>query len=152
MNWAIYLSGEIHSDWREDIARGIRQKQLPITLLSSVVDHKASDECGAKILGDESNSFWKDHKSAKINAIRNRTLIEKASIVIVRFGHNYRQWNAAFDAGIAATLGKSLITIHDPELDHALKEIDAAALATTRTIEQVIDILEYITIGNSKDS
>ena len=52
---------------------------------------------------------------------------------------------AAFDAGYAVAKGKSLITIHPPDLTHALKEIDAAAMATTENTEQVIEILTYIT-------
>ena len=116
-----------------------------IETTSAVTDHRASDHCGVEILGEEESSFWKDNKGARINRIRNQTLIAKADIVIVRFGQKYRQWNAAFDAGYAIALSKPLITIHDEELDHALKEFDSAANATARSTEQVIEILRYIT-------
>jgi YtoQ family protein len=143
-NLTIYLSGEIHTDWRDQIARGIREANLPITCLAPVTDHAQSDDCGVEILGEESTPFWKDHKGAKINAIRTRTSIERADLVVVRFGEKYRQWNAAFDAGYAAAQGKPIITLHDPELTHALKEVDGAAQAVAETPEQVVEILKYI--------
>ncbi|MGD8569982.1 MAG: YtoQ family protein [Gammaproteobacteria bacterium] len=145
--WTVYLSGEIHSDWRERVLQGAQQQDLPVRFLSPVTDHASSDDCGARILGEESEPFWRDHKGAKINAIRTRIFIEKADIVVVRFGDKYRQWNAAFDAGYAAALGKSVVTLHDPELTHALKEVDGAALATAQTPEQVVNILHYVITG-----
>ena len=145
MNLKVYLSGEIHSDWRQQISTGVKQADLPITLSSPITDHDASDDCGIKILGEEEEPFWKDHKGAKINAIRNRTLIDKADVVVVRFGEKYRQWNAAFDAGYAAAKGKPIITLHPAEHTHALKEVDAAALAVAQKPQQVVEILKYIT-------
>ncbi len=147
MSWNIYLSGEIHSDWRDQIARGISAAELPITLSTPVTDHASSDDCGDGILGAEDQPFWKDHKASKINAIRTRKLIEEADVVVVRFGDKYKQWNAAFDAGYAAALGKAMIILHDPELTHALKEVDAAALAVAKTPEQVVDIMRYVISG-----
>jgi YtoQ family protein len=143
MNWNVYLSGEIHTDWRERIAAGVREKSLPVTLLAPVTDHAASDDCGVNILGPEDSGFWKDHKGAGVNAVRTRTLLGKADVVVVRFGEKYKQWNAAFDAGYAAALGKTLITLHPPEHNHALKEVDRAAFAVAETPEQVVDILAY---------
>ncbi len=143
--WVVYLSGEIHSDWRERIQDGVQQADLPVSLVAPVTDHAKSDDCGVKILGAEKNSFWHDQKGARINAIRTRTLIKHADIVVVRFGDKYRQWNAAFDAGFAAALGKSLITLHDPDINHALKEVDGAANSVCQTPEQVVDILQYVT-------
>ncbi len=143
-NWTVYLSGEIHSDWRDRIAEGASAADLPVTLTGPILDHAASDDCGVEILGPEAEKFWKDRKGAGINAIRTRTLIRAADVVVVRFGPKYRQWNAAFDAGYAAALGKPLVTLHDEDLDHALKEVDAAAEATAREPEQVVRILEYV--------
>lgn len=145
MQWTVYLSGEIHTDWREQIAKGIVEAGLSVRLLSPVTDHGASDTCGVKILGEEEKPFWVDHKGASINAIRTRTYIDKADIVVVRFGDKYRQWNAAFDAGYAAAHGKSIITVHEPGLTHALKEVNAAAMASCETPEQVVEILKYVT-------
>ena len=144
MSYTVYLSGEIHSDWRDQIIRGIRKHQLDIEVLNPITDHESSDNVGEEILGSEQNPFWKDHKSAKINAIRTTTYINRADIIVVRFGNKYRQWNAAFDAGIASGLGIPLIVMHDPELTHPLKEVDASALAVTETPQQVVKILQYI--------
>ncbi len=146
-SWSVYLSGEIHSDWRERIRSGSESAGLGIEFLSPVTEHAASDDVGVRILGPEGNNFWHDHKSAKINAIRTRTLIERADLVVVRFGDQYRQWNAAFDAGYAAALGLPLIVLHDSEHTHALKEVDAAALAVAETPEQVVRILDYVIEG-----
>lgn len=147
MNWNLYLSGEIHTDWRERIEAGIKAANLPITLFAPVTDHESSDDCGDRILGPEEQPFWKDHKASKINSIRTRTLIEKADVVVVRFGDKYRQWNAAFDAGYAAALGKSVISLHDPDLTHPLKEVDAAALAVAQTPEEIVEIMKYVITG-----
>ncbi|KZM48365.1 YtoQ family protein [Labrenzia sp. OB1] len=146
--WRVFLSGEIHTDWRETIMDQSNALDLPVEFSAPVTDHAASDDCGAVILGDESNKFWYDNKGAKVNAIRTRTLIEKADIVVVRFGDKYKQWNAAFDAGYASALGKSLIVLHDPSLTHPLKEVDAAALAVAEKPSQVVDILRYVIRGH----
>ena len=146
-NWTVYLSGEIHSDWREQIKSGIDKAGLPIDILGPVTDHASSDDCGATILGEEDNPFWRDHKGAKMNAIRTRTMIDRSDVVVVRFGDKFKQWNAAFDAGYATALGKPVITLHDPALTHALKEVDAAALAVAETPQQVVQALSYAITG-----
>ena len=145
--WKIYLSGEIHSDWRERIESGVEEAGLPVELSAPVTDHAASDDAGVGTLGEEGEPFWRDHMGAGVNAIRTQTLIRDADIVVVRFGDKYRQWNAAFDAGCAAALGKPIVTLHDSEFDHALKEVDRAAQATARTAEQVVDLLRYVIGG-----
>ncbi len=145
--WRVYLSGEIHTDWRERIEAGVKTAGLPVALFAPVTDHAASDDCGVAILGAEEQGFWKDNKGAKVNAIRTRTLIEKCDIVVVRFGDKYKQWNAAFDAGYAAALGKPLIVMHDPALTHPLKEVDGAALAVAETPEQIVALLRYAITG-----
>jgi YtoQ family protein len=147
MAFTVYLAGEIHSDWREQIAAGAREAGLDAEFTSPVTDHGASDDVGAAILGEEADSFWRDHKGAGVNAIRTQGLLRDADLVVVRFGDKYKQWNAAFDAGFAAALGKPLLTLHPPEHDHALKEIDRAAMATARTPEQVVEILRYVLRG-----
>ena len=143
-NWNIYLAGEIHSDWRDRIIAGAEEQKLPITFSGPVTDHDASDLCGVQILGEEAQAFWQDRKGASINAIRTANMIGQADIVVVRFGPKFKQWNAAFDACYAAALNKSLIILHEEEHNHALKEVDAAANATARTPEQVVEILNYV--------
>lgn len=145
MTLKVYLSGEIHTDWRDRIIEGA--SGLDVSFSGPVTDHDASDDCGAAILGREENKFWHDHKGAKLNAIHTRRGIGEADVVVVRFGDKYRQWNAAFDAGVASALGKSLIVLHGPEHQHALKEIDAAALAVAERPEQVVQILRYVLTG-----
>ena len=143
MTFKVYLSGEIHTKWRKDIVNKCNELNLDIEFLSPVLNHELSDDIGVKILGKEENKFWHDNKGAKINAIRARTSINKADIVIVRFGEKYKQWNAAFDAGYASALNKSLIIMHGDEHQHALKEIDSAANAVTKNTEEIVNILKY---------
>ncbi|RLK02780.1 YtoQ family protein [Ruegeria conchae] len=141
----VYLSGEIHTDWREQIIGGA--EGLDIEFSSPVTDHDASDDCGVAILGAEPNKYWHDHKGAMVNAIRTRKGISDADVVVVRFGDKYKQWNAAFDAGYAAALGKSIIVLHGADHQHALKEVDAAALAVAEEPAQVVEILRYVETG-----
>ncbi len=143
MNWNVYLSGEIHTDWREQIKSGAASLNLPVIFTSAVTDHEASDAAG-DLLGAEDDSFWRDHKSSKVNSIRTKTLIEHCDIAVVRFGDKFKQWNAAFDAGCLAATGKPYITLHDEDIIHPLKEVDAAAMAWATTPEQVVEILSYV--------
>lgn len=143
MGLTVYLSGEIHTDWRNEIKQGVQALGLDIEFTSAVTDHEASDAAG-DYLGPEQNSFWRDHKSSKVNAIRTKTLIQNSDLVVVRFGDKYKQWNAAFDAGYCAALGKPYVTLHAEEIIHPLKEVDAAALAWATSTEQVVEILKYV--------
>lgn len=139
----VYLSGEIHSNWREAIEKGCEDKGLTIEFFKPETVHEMSDDAG-DVLGTEEKSFWKDHRSAKINSIRISNGILNADVVVVKFGEKYRQWNAAFDAGYCAAIGKPYIVVHPSEFDHALKEVDAAAKATASNEEQVVEILAYL--------
>ena len=145
MELTVYLSGEIHTNWREEIIQKCEVLGLPIEFLSPVTNHELSDDVGVEILGKEDKKFWHDHKSAKINSIRTKNAIEQADVVVVRFGDKYKQWNAAFDAGYAIGLSKSLVVLHNEENQHALKEIDASASAIASTVDEVVKILSYST-------
>ncbi|MDA8019775.1 MAG: YtoQ family protein [Thermoanaerobaculia bacterium] len=145
--WTVYLAGEIHTDWRQEIEDGCAEADLPVEFSGPVTIHANSDDCGVAILGDEEKPFWKDHKGAGVNAIRTRTLISEADLVVVKFGEKYRQWNAAFDAGFATALGTPLVILHPPEHTHALKEVDGAAQAVAEQPSQVVDILRYVITG-----
>lgn len=142
MQYNVYLSGEIHTDWREQIIAGAAKLDLPITFTSAVTNHDASDAAG-DVLGEEEKPFWRDHKSSKVNAIRTKTLIDRCDLAIIRFGDKYKQWNAAFDAGQCAALGKPYITLHAEEIIHPLKEVDGSAMAWASTPAQIVDILRY---------
>ena len=144
MSFTVYLSGEIHTEWRNEIKEGAQKNGLDIEFVSAETDHDASDAAGDH-LGGESNPFWHDHKSAKVNAIRTKTLIKKSNLVIVRFGNKYKQWNAAFDAGYCAAQGTPYVTLHSEDIVHPLKEVDAAAMAWATTTDQVVEILKYVT-------
>ena len=143
MEITVYLSGEIHTEWRNEIINKSNELNLPIEFLSPNNNHELSDDVGVKILGKEDKKFWHDHKSAKINSIRTKNAIDRSDIVIVRFGEKYKQWNAAFDAGYASAMSKSLIIIHSDENQHALKEIDSVAHAVVKNVDEVIKILNY---------
>lgn len=141
--WQVYLSGEIHTDWRDKIIRGVEKLNLPVQFSSAVTNHEASDAAG-DVLGEEEYQFWRDHKSAKVNAIRIKTQIEQSDLAIIRFGDKYKQWNAAFDAGYCAALGTPYITLHDESIIHPLKEVDASAMAWAQTTDQVVEIMNYL--------
>ncbi|MFG6157947.1 YtoQ family protein [Halomonas sp. 1390] len=143
MSFYVYLSGEIHTDWRDEIQRGAEAAGLDVVFTAPVTDHDASDAAGDH-LGPQSEGFWRDHKSSKVNGIRTKTLIEQSDLVVVRFGDQYKQWNAAFDAGYCAALGKPYVTLHGESIIHPLKEVDASAMAWATTTEQVVEILRYV--------
>ena len=66
----VYLAGEIHSDWRNEIVELCKKEKLGIEFTSPITDHETSDNCGVEILGAEEKNFWKDRKGANINSIR----------------------------------------------------------------------------------
>ncbi len=146
MDFTVYLSGEIHTDWRDELRQGCREQGIDVRFSSAITDHEASDAAGDH-LGNEPKPFWRDHKSSKVNAIRTRTLIRQSDLVVIRFGEQYKQWNAAFDAGFCAALEKPYITLHGEDIIHPLKEVDAAAMAWATTTDQVVEILRYVTAG-----
>ena len=143
----VYLSGEIHTDWREEIIQLCDKEDLSINFSAPITNHESSDDCGVEILGLEEKNFWKDNKGAKINSIKTRKSIKDCDVVIVKFGEKYKQWNAAFDAGYAVALNKSVIVIHSEDHQHALKEVDAFASAVAENQNQVVRILKYILSG-----
>ena len=146
----VYLAGEIHTNWREEIIQNCKKEKLDIQFSSPVTDHPSSDDCGVEILGPEEKNMWKDRKGANINSIRTKKSIKDSDVVVVKFGEKYKQWNAAFDAGYASALGKSIIVIHNEDHQHALKEVNAAAAAVAFNQTQVVRILKYILKGSLK--
>ena len=144
----VYLAGEIHTNWREDLIQLCNSANLKTQFFSPVTNHENSDNCGVEILGPEDKNFWKDRKGANINSIRTKKSIKDCDVIIVKFGEKYKQWNAAFDAGYAAALNKSIIIIHNEEHQHALKEVDAAAAAVASDQKQAVRILKYVLSGS----
>ena len=125
----VYLAGEIHTNWREEIIENCKKENLDIQFSSPVTDHASSDDCGVEILGAEEINFWKDRKGASINSIRTKKSIKDSDVVVVKFGEKYKQWNAAFDAGYASALNKCIIVIQNEDNRHPSTEIDAASTA-----------------------
>ena len=146
----VYLAGEIHTNWRDEIIDLCDKEKLDIKFTSPVTDHEASDNCGVEILGEEEKNMWKDRKGANINSIRTKKSIQDSDVVVVKFGEKYKQWNAAFDAGYASALNKSIIVIHNEDHLHALKEVNAAASAVASDQKQVVRILKYVLEGTLK--
>lgn len=142
--WTVYLSGEIHTDWRDRIMNASNERQLPVRFVSAVTNHPASDAAG-DCLGREESGYWRDHTSSGVNAMRTTTMIRNCDLAVIRFGSEYKQWNAAFDAGQCAALGKPYVTLHDPDIIHPLKEVDGQAMGWAQTPEQVVEVLAYVT-------
>ena len=144
----VYLSGEIHTDWRGEIIQLCKKEELSIKFSAPNTNHETSDNCGVEILGAEEKNIWKDNKGAKINSIKTKKAIQDCDLVVVKFGEKYKQWNAAFDAGYASALNKSIIVIHNEEHQHPLKEVAASASAVAKDQHQVVRILKYILDGS----
>lgn len=142
--WRVYLAGEIHTGWREEIADGVAAHDLPVAFSAPVTRHSLSDDIGVKILGREDTDFWRDRKSSGINGIRRHVHLQEADIVVARFDDEHKELDEAFEIGIAVALGKPVIAFHDEHLDHALKNLDQAAFTVVRSAEQVVRIIRYV--------
>ena len=99
-------------------------------------------------MGPEEKNGVKDRKGANINSSRTKKSIKDIDVVVVKSCEKYKQWKAAFDAGYASALNKSLIVIQNEDQQHALKEVDAAASAVASDQSQVVRILKYVLEGS----
>lgn len=144
MELTVYLAGQIHDDWREEVAKKAEEKNLPLNFVGPQTDHDLSDNIGENILGEQPGNYYKDDAASDINNFRTQVLMQKSDIVIALFGDKYKQWNTAMDASSAAQLQKPLIIIRPEELIHPLKELSNKANVTVSTVEQAIEVIEYI--------
>ncbi|MFK4997396.1 YtoQ family protein [Bacillus sp. N9] len=144
MRLTVYLAGEIHSDWRNEMKEKAKALQLPIDFVGPMEDHDRSDGIGAEILGEQPNVIFHDAAASSFNNLRTEVLLKKADVVIALFGEKYRQWNTAMDASAAVALGKPLILIRPENLHHPLKELSGKANVTVETVNQAIKALTYI--------
>ena len=144
MRLTIYLAGEIHSSWREEVKQKSAALNLPIDFVGPMEDHDRSDNIGEEILGKQPNAIFKDAAASSFNNLRTELLMKKADLVIALFGEKYKQWNTAMDASTAVALGKPLILIRPEAHHHALKEISRKAHATLENVDQAIKALHYI--------
>lgn len=144
MKFIVYLAGQIHDDWREELKEQVLKAQLPFEFVGPQTNHDLSDAIGEQILGEQPGNYYRDDAASAINNFRTEVLMQKADIVIAMFGDKYRQWNTAMDASAAITLNKPLIVIRPKELIHALKELSNKATVTVDTIDQAVEVLNYL--------
>ena len=144
MELIVYLAGEIHTPWREEIKTRISEKGLPISFVSPQTNHDLSDDIGAQILGEQPNKYFHDDAASSINNLRTEVMMKKSDIVIALFGEEYKQWNTAMDASRAVAEGKPLIIIRPEKLIHPLKELSNKANVVCESVEQAVSVLEYI--------
>lgn len=140
----IYLAGEIHSDWRDELRHELEERDVQVQLVGPQEVHDRSDSVGEDILGDQPGARYRDLMGARVNTLRTRVLMRKAELVVAYFGERYKQWNTAADAGAAVALGIPLVLVRDPELTHALKELDALASVTVENLSQAAEAIAYI--------
>ncbi|ABV63290.1 MULTISPECIES: YtoQ family protein [Bacillus] len=144
MQLTVYLAGEIHSQWRDEIKEKSQSLKLPVTFVGPMENHDRSDHIGEDILGEQPNAIFKDDAASDLNNFRTEILLNKSDIVIARFGEKYKQWNTAMDASAAIAKGKPLILIRPKELHHPLKELSNKANITVETVNQAIKALSYV--------
>ncbi|MGG3887784.1 YtoQ family protein [Metabacillus fastidiosus] len=144
MEFVVYLAGEIHTAWREEIKNLAKERQLPLTFVGPMENHDRSDSIGEEILGEQPGKVYKDDAASDINNLRTSVLMNKADIVVALFGEQYKQWNTAMDASTAIALNKPLILIRPENLHHPLKELSNKANITVSTVEQALKALSYI--------
>lgn len=144
MELIVYLAGEIHTPWREEIKTRISEKGLPISFVSPQTNHDLSDDIGAQILGEQPNKYFHDDAASSINNLRTEVMMKKSDVVIALFGEEYKQWNTAMDASRAVAEGKPLIIIRPEKLIHPLKELSNKANVVCESVEQAVSVLEYI--------
>ncbi|MFW6202093.1 MAG: YtoQ family protein [Gemmatimonadota bacterium] len=140
----IYLAGEIHNPWRDELRGHLERRDLPVEFVGPQEAHDRSDDVGEDILGEQPNQRYRDLMGARVNTLRTRVLMRRADLVVAYFGEQYKQWNTAADAGAAAASGIPLVLVRDEKLVHALKELDALATMTVTDLEEAADAIAYI--------
>lgn len=144
MKLTVYLAGQIHDDWREQLKKKAEEKNLPLNFVAPQTNHDRSDDIGEDILGEQPGSYYKDDAASSINNLRTQVLMQKSDVVIALFGEKYKQWNTAMDASAAITLNKPTIIVRPESLIHPLKELSNKANVTVETVDQALDVLAYI--------
>ena len=144
MKLIVYLAGQIHDDWREEVAQKAIAKNLPLEFVGPQTNHDRSDNIGEEIQGKQPSNLYKDDAASDINNFRTQVLMQKADIVIALFGEKYKQWNTAMDASTAIAMNKPTIIIRPESLTHPLKELSNKANVTVETVDQAIDVIHYI--------
>ncbi|MCD8502163.1 MAG: YtoQ family protein [Bacillaceae bacterium] len=144
MELTVYLAGQIHDDWREEVAKKAKEKKLPLVFVGPQTNHDRSDAIGEEVLGKQPGTLYKDDAASDINNFRTQVLMQKSDIVIALFGEKYKQWNTAMDASTAMAMNKPTIIIRPESLIHPLKELSNKANVTVETIDQALNAIGYI--------
>ena len=144
MELTVYLAGQIHDDWRNEVKQKAKDKDLPLTFVGPQENHDRSDDIGEDILGEQPGTFYKDDAASSINNFRTQVLMQKSDVVIALFGEKYKQWNTAMDASAAIHLNKPTIIVRPDSLIHPLKELTNKADVTVETIDQAMEVLQYV--------
>jgi YtoQ family protein len=144
MNLTVYLAGHIHGDWRDELEKKAKERNLPLNFVSPQTNHDRSDDIGEEILGKQPDNYYKDDAASDINNFRTQILLQKSDAVIALFQDQYKQWNTAMDASTAITLNKPTIIVRPTDLIHPLKELSNKANVTVETIDQALDVFAYV--------
>lgn len=144
MDLTVYLAGQIHDNWREDLKEKAKEKDLPLTFVGPQTNHDRSDNVGESILGEQPGKVYKDDAASSINNLRTEVLLQKSDVVVALFGEQYKQWNTAMDASTALALNKPTILVRPSSLVHPLKELSNKANVTVETVDQALEVLAYI--------
>lgn len=144
MELTVYLAGQIHDDWREKLKEKAQQKQLPLNFVAPQTNHDRSDDIGEAVLGKQPDKAYRDDAASSINNLRTQVLMQKSDVVIALFGEQYKQWNTAMDLSAAITMNKPTILIRPDSLIHPLKELSNKANVTVETVDQALEVLNYI--------
>lgn len=144
MRFTVYLAGEIHTDWRQELIEKVTSLGLDYEFVSPQLVHDRSDNIGEDVQGEQPNAYFRDLAASDINNFRTELLLNKAEIVIALFGEQYRQWNTAMDLSAAIALGKSTIMIRPEAFIHPLKELSRKTNVTVETVDQAVEVLSYV--------
>lgn len=144
MEFTVYLAGHIHGSWRDDIAANARDRGLSLNFVSPQTNHDLSDNIGENILGEQPDNYFKDDAASSINNFRTSVLMKKADFVIALYGEEYKQWNTTMDVTTAVNAGKPVIIVRPPSVIHPLKELSNKADVVVETLDQALEVVEYI--------
>jgi len=140
----VYLAGEIHTNWRQDLIDNVKAKGLDLEFVYPQQVHDRSDSVGEDIQGTQPSAYFRDLAASDINNLRTEVLLQKADIVVALFGTEYKQWNTAMDLSTGIAMGKPSIMIRPESLIHPLKELSRKSNVTVESVDQAAEVLAYI--------
>ena len=144
MKLTVYLAGEIHTDWRQELIEKVTARGLDMEFVFPQQVHDRSDSIGEDIQGTQPNAYFRDLAASDVNNFRTEVLMNKADVVVALFGEQYRQWNTAMDLSTGIAKGKPSIMIRPEAFIHPLKELSRKTNVTVETVDQAVEALAYI--------